>query len=242
MSKNVNILAVGAHPDDVELSCSGTLMKHIDKGYSVAIVDLTEGELGSRGTVETRYKEAAEASKIMGIHSRVNLRLKDGFFEENQEQLIKLIEQIRRFKPDLVLANAVQDRHPDHGRGGSFISRACFLSGLLKIETEWEGKKQEAHRPKTIYHYIQDYYIKPDLVVDISAYANKKMDAIMAYQSQFYRADKQTEEPETPISGKDFLSFIQSRWRDVGRPLGYEFGEGFTVERAVGVDDLLMLD
>lgn len=240
MTDKVDILAIGAHPDDVELSCSGTLMKHIDAGYSVAIVDLTEGELGSRGTVETRYREAADAGSIIGIQNRENIQLKDGFFEETQEQLLKLIVQIRRFQPQIVLANAVSDRHPDHGRGSDFISRACFLSGLLKIETEWKGEKQEKHRPKAVYHYIQDRYIHPHLVVDITEYAERKMKSILAYKTQFY--DPNSDAPKTPISGKDFMDFIQSRWRDVGRLAGYEMGEAFTVERAPGVKNLLELD
>lgn len=240
MSDKVDILAIGAHPDDVELSCGGTLMKHIDAGYSAAIVDLTEGELGSRGTIETRYQEAEDARQLMGVKYRANIQLKDGFFEETEEQLKKLVVQIRRFQPTIVLANAIKDRHPDHGRGSALISRACFLAGLLKIETQWEGKSQQKHRPKAVYHYIQDHYVKPDIVVDISGYEKKKLEVIMAYKTQFY--DPNSKAPNTPISGQDFIDFIQSRWRDVGRPAGYEFGEAFTVERAPGIIDLLSLD
>ncbi|NVK65191.1 MAG: bacillithiol biosynthesis deacetylase BshB1 [Flavobacteriales bacterium] len=240
MSNNkVDILAFAAHPDDIELSAAGTLMKHIAQGKKVAIVDLTQGELGSRGTIQTRYEEAAAASEIMGVHFRENVKMEDGFFEINEANKRKIIEQVRRFQPEIVLANAVTDRHPDHGRAGQLVSEACFLSGLLKIETEWEGKKQEKHRPNAVYHYIQDYYLNPDFVVDISEFYDRKMEAILAYRTQFF--DPESTEPETPISGKDFMEFITSRMRQYGRPVGVQYAEGFTAERFIGVDDLFDL-
>ncbi|MCH2225456.1 MAG: bacillithiol biosynthesis deacetylase BshB1 [Crocinitomicaceae bacterium] len=234
-----DILAFAAHPDDVELSASGTLMKHIADGKKVGIVDLTQGELGSRGTIETRYDEAAKASIVMGVDARVNLKMADGFFEINEANKRLIVEQIRRFKPDVVLANAMSDRHPDHGRGSQLVSEACFLAGLRKVETTWEGEKQKEYRPKAIYHYIQDRYIKPDFVIDVTPFIDRKLEAIMAYKTQFF--DPESKEPVTPISGKDFMDFIKSRMREFGRPIGVEYAEGFTVERILGVNDLLSL-
>jgi bacillithiol biosynthesis deacetylase BshB1 len=236
----LDILAFAAHPDDVELSASATLMRHIDQGYKVGIVDLTEGELGSRGTVETRYEEAAASSSIMGLTARVNLKMADGFFEINEENKMKIIEQIRRFQPKIVLANAVSDRHPDHGRAAKLVSEACFLSGLIKIPSEWEGSPQIAHRPDNVYHYIQDYSITPDFVVDATPYVERKMQAIKAFKTQFF--DPDMEGPQTPISGESFLNFIEARMRHFGRPAGYDFAEGFTVERYPGIADLFDLD
>lgn len=235
----VDILAFAAHPDDIELACSGTLMKHIAAGKTVAICDLTKGELGSRGTVETRYAEAADASLIMGVIHRVNLRLADGFFESNPDSKLRIIEQIRKFQPEIVLANAVDDRHPDHGRASKLVSDACFYAGLVKIETELEGVQQKAHRPKVVYHYIQDRYIKPDFVIDITEFAARKMEAIKAYKTQFY--DPNSKEPNTPISGQDFIDFLYGRMAEYGRSIGAQYGEGFTVERIPGVDSLFDL-
>jgi bacillithiol biosynthesis deacetylase BshB1 len=239
MASKVDILAIGAHPDDVELSAGGTILKSIDQGKKVAIIDLTEGELGSRGTVRTRYQEAANAAKILGVEHRENTRLADGFFTEDRASLLRLIAQIRHYQPEVVLANAKTDRHPDHGRGSEFISRACFLAGLLKIETSREGQSQKAWRPKAVYHYIQDRYVKPDFVVDVSNYKEQKMKAILAYETQFYKNGMKG--PQTPISGMDFLAFLEGRMRQIGRDIGAEFGEGFNVERPIGVDDLLDL-
>ena len=235
----LDILAFGVHPDDVELSCSGTLMKHIDQGKKVGVVDLTRGELGSRGTAETRKEEAAEASKLMGLEVRVNLQMEDGFFENNEPNKRKIIEQIRRFKPEIVLCNAIDDRHPDHGRASKLVSEACFLSGLRKIETTIDGVTQDAFRPKSVYHYIQDVYIKPDFVIDVSTYIERKIEVIRAYKTQFY--DPNSSEPKTPISGKEFFDFVKGRMMQFGRPIGAEFGEGFTVEREPGVNDLFDL-
>jgi bacillithiol biosynthesis deacetylase BshB1 len=236
----VDIVAFAAHPDDIELSAAGTLMKHISEGKTVAIVDLTQGELGSRGTIETRYKEAEEASKIMGITARVNLKLSDGFFNDSEESKRLIIEQIRRFKPSVVLANAIEDRHPDHGRAAKLVSDACFLSGLRKIETVWDGETQDAHRPKAVYHYIQDHYLKADFCVDVTAFVERKIQAIKAYKTQFY--DPNSKEPVTPISGEEFIDFIKGRMTQYGRPIGVQYAEGFTVERELGIksfDDLI---
>lgn len=235
----LDILAFAAHPDDIEISASGTLMKHIDKGNKVGIVDLTQGELGTRGTIETRYREAAAASELMGIHYRTNLKMADGFFENNAENRLAIIREIRKCRPEIVLANAVSDRHPDHGRASQLVSEACFYAGLEKIRTEWEGESQQAYRPKAVYHYIQDRYIKPDFVVDVTEYVERKMEALKAYSTQFF--DPDSDEPDTPISGQEFFDFIKGRMANLGRPIGAEYGEGFTVERFIGVEDLLML-
>jgi len=236
MSEKVDILAIGAHPDDVELSAGGTIAKHIKAGKKVAIVDLTQGELGSRGTIETRYSEAAEAGKILGISARQNLKLADGFFTHDKESLLQLVIQIRRFQPEIVLANAIQDRHPDHGRAAKFISDACFLAGLPKIETKCNGEVQTAWRPKAVYHYIQDRYIEPDFVIDVTEFKETKFDAIRAYKTQFF--DPNSTEPKTPISGKEFIDFLEGRMRQFGREIGVEFAEGYNVERTPGVDFL----
>lgn len=238
-NSKVDILAFAAHPDDIELAASGTIMKHIAQGKTVAIVDLTQGEMGSRGTIETRYEEASAASEIMGVKYRENLKMADGFFEINETNKRKIIEQIRRFQPTIVLANAIHDRHPDHGRGGQLVSEACFLAGLIKVETEWNGEKQTKHRPKAVYHYIQDYYIKPDFVVDVTEFYSRKMNSIQAYKTQFFNPD--SKEPQTPISSQGFLDSVTSRMVEYGRPIGAKYAEGFTVERFIGVDDLLAL-
>lgn len=237
MEDKVDILAIGSHPDDVELSAGGTLLKHAEQGYKIAIVDLTEGELGSRGTVEKRYEEAANAASIIGVDHRENLKLPDGFFEDTQEALRLLITQIRRFQPKVVICNAPKDRHPDHGRGSDFASRACFLSGLLKIETNLNGENQEKWRPSAVYHYVQDRYLPADFVVDITGVVEQKMDVITAYESQFY--NPKSDEPNTPISGKEFLTFLRGRWAQWGRSIGVDYGEGFTVERPPQVKDIL---
>lgn len=240
MNERVDVLAFAAHPDDVELACSGTLMKHIASGQKVAIVDLTQGELGSRGTVETRYDEAKNSSEIMGVSFRHNLKMSDGFFEINEKNKRLIVEQIRRFKPNIVLCNSITDRHPDHGRASQLVSEACFLSGLVKVETSWDGTTQEAHRPSAVYHYIQDRHITPDFVVDITEFAERKMQAIQAFKTQFYNPD--SKEPKTPISGKEFLDFLYARMQEFGRPAGYRYAEGFTVERLAGVTLLSDLD
>jgi bacillithiol biosynthesis deacetylase BshB1 len=236
----LDILAFAAPPDDIELSAAGTLMKHIAEGKTVGIVDLTQGELGSRGTIETRYEEADAASKIIGISERVNLKMADGFFNDSEENKRLIIEQIRRFQPSVVLANAIEDRHPDHARAAKLVSDACFLAGLRKIETVWEGQSQLAHRPKAVYHYIQDHYLKADFCVDVTEFVERKIEAIRAYKTQFY--DPNSKEPVTPISGEEFFDFIKGRMMQYGRPIGARYAEGFTVERELGInsfDDLI---
>ncbi len=241
MVNKVDILVFAAHPDDAELACSGTILKHIQMGRTVAIIDLTRGELGTRGSMEIRSQESAASTKILGITARANAGFEDGFFESDKEHCLKLAEFIRFYQPEIVLCNAITDRHPDHGKASELASRACFLSGLIKIETFREGIKQEAWRPKNIYHYIQDRAIQPDFVVDISAHWNKKMECILAFKSQFYDPATTINEPQTMISGKSFLQFLESRARDFGRSIGVEYGEGFTKEKQLGVDDLFDL-
>ena len=230
----LDILVFAAHPDDAELACSGTILKHIAQGYKVGIVDLTRGELGSRGSSEIRDKEAEISSEILGLSSRDNLDLGDGFFEINEKNLLSLVQKIREYRPNIIFCNAVEDRHPDLGRGSELASRACFLSGLVKIDTN-----QEAWRPKAVYHYIQDRYIKPDFSVDITPFWGKKMDAIQAFSSQFY--DPNSTEPETPITSKDFMNYVEARANQFGREINAIYAEGFTVERTVGVEDILRL-
>lgn len=236
----VDILAIGVHPDDVELSCSGTLLKQMQLGHSVAIVDLTKGELGTRGSGELRLREAEAASSILGVAHRVNLGIPDGFFELTENHKMAVARAVRTFQPDIVLANAIDDRHPDHGRAARLVYDACFLAGLNKVETLTDdGLPQARWRPKVIYNYIQDKLLKADLVVDITPYLDRKMESILAYRSQFY--DPNSTEDDSPISGQDFLEFIKARARTYGRQIGVEFGEGYTVSRPIGVDNLLSL-
>lgn len=235
----IDILAIGVHPDDIELSCSGTLLHHIAMGKSVALLDLSCGELGTRGSAELRLQEAEQAAKLLGAKVRGNLEMADGFFQYSKENVLKIVEFIRWLKPDIVLANAVSDRHPDHGRAAKLTADACFYAGLRKIETEWGDEPQEAWRPKAVYHYIQDHNLKPDFVVDITPYMDKKMEVIMAYRSQFY--DPASDEPETPISGKGFLEFVRGKNAMYGRPAGFTYGEGFKVARTIGVQNLFDL-
>jgi len=236
----IDILAIGAHPDDIELSASGTLFRHIDMGYSVALCDLTQGELGTRGSGPLRLQEAEAAKKIIGAVARENLGMKDGFFLHNEENMMKIIRVIRKYQPEIVLANAIHDRHPDHGKASKLISDACFFAGLIKIQTEDEsGYTQQPWRPKAVYHYIQDRNIKADLVVDITSYMDKKIESIMAYGSQFFNPD--SDEPETPISSKAFIDFIKAKNKSYARDIGVEYAEAFTVERNIGVKNLFDL-
>lgn len=235
----LDILAIGAHPDDVELSCAGTILNHISLHQKVGILDLTRGELGTRGSAELRAKEANHAAQILGVHLRENLTMPDGFFYNSPENQMLLIKKIRAYQPDIVLCNAVYDRHPDHAKGANLVSDACFYSGLIKIETEEAGKKQQAWRPKFVYHYIQDRYIKPDFIVDISAHIEKKMEAILAFSSQFF--DPNSKEPQTPISSKQFIDAIRNRSAEMGRIIGVDYGEGFTYERIAGIQNLNQL-
>jgi bacillithiol biosynthesis deacetylase BshB1 len=232
----LDILAIAAHPDDVELSASGTLMRYIAEGKKVGIIDLTEGELGTRGTVETRYAEAEEASKIMGLSVRENLRMPDGFFEDNAENKRLIIEQIRKYQPEIVLANSISDRHPDHGRAGKLVEDACFLAGLRKIETSMEGQEQLPHRPRLVAHYIQDFYLEPSFVIDVTPFVERKIEVIKSFKTQFY--DPNSPEPSTPISGEEFFDFIKGRMLNMGRPAGMKYAEGFIISRVFGVKDL----
>ena len=235
----LDILAFGAHPDDVELGCSGTILKEIALGQKVGIIDLTRGELGTRGSAETRDQEAANAAAILGVSVRENLRFRDGFFVNDEAHQLEVIKMIRKYQPEIVLCNAIDDRHIDHAKGSQLVSDACFLSGLLRITTSLEGKEQEAWRPKVVYHYIQWKNIVPDFVVDISGFVTQKTDSILAYKSQFY--DPNSTEPESPISSKNFLESLNYRSRDLGRLTGVEHAEGFTVERYLVVNSLLDL-
>ena len=235
----LDILAFAAHPDDVELSASGTLLHYAAQGKKIGIIDLTEGELGTRGSVEDRYAESAEAGKLMGLAVRKNLNMGDGFFEINEENKRKIVEQIRMHQPEIVLANCLSDRHPDHGRGGKLVSDACFLAGLRKIETIVDGISLPAYRPRLVLHYIQDHYAHPDIVFDVTPYMEQKIEVIKAFRSQFY--DPNSKEPNTPISSEEFFQFIKGRMMQYGRPIGVDYAEGFTVTRILGTKDLFDL-
>lgn len=235
----LDILAFGSHPDDVELGCSATIAKEIQTGKKVGIIDLTQGELGTRGTAETRKQEAKDAAKILGVEVRENLEFADGFFVNDKEHQLEVIKMIRKYRPEVVLCNAITDRHIDHGKGSKLVSDACFLSGLMKIETIVDGKKQEQWRPKQVYHFIQWKNIEPDIVVDVTGFMDVKMKAVLAYSTQFY--DAKSKLPETPISSKNFTDSVEYRARDLGRIIGVEHGEGFTVERYPAVRSLFDL-
>ena len=235
----VDILAFGAHPDDVELSAGGTLIKQIKNGSTVGIVDLTMGEMGTRGTKEIRATEAENAMKIIGANFRENLEMPDSFIDLSKKSIEKVVQAIRTHKPKIVLCNAIKDRHPEHRIASKLVSKACFISGLTKFETFIDGKKQDSHRPKNIYHYIQDQWINPDFVMDISDEIDQKIKAIKAFESQFY--NPKSSEPNTPISSKDFLDSIMSKANLMGRTIDKSFGEGFTVERPIGTSDLMNL-
>ncbi|MBK8501715.1 MAG: bacillithiol biosynthesis deacetylase BshB1 [Saprospiraceae bacterium] len=236
----VDILAIGVHPDDVELSCSGTLLKHLSLGHSAAILDLTKGELGTRGNADLRKKEAKKAAEILGIKDRIILDIPDGFFEPTEAYKRQIASVVRTFRPEIVLANAIDDRHPDHGRAARLVYDACFLAGLNKVQTfNDQGVEQERWRPRVIYNYIQDKMLVADIVVDMTPHMEQKMKSILAFSSQFY--DPDSPEENSPISGADFLEFIKARARSYGRQIGVEFGEGFTVSRPIGAPDLLDL-
>ena len=232
----IDILAIGAHPDDVELGCSATLAKEIDNGKKIGILDLTRGELGTRGTPEIREKEATNAATILGAEFRHNLEFSDGFVINNAASQLEIIKILRKYRPDIVLCNAIDDRHIDHGMASKLASDACFLSGLEKIETILDGNHQKAWRPKHVYHYIQWKNIEPDFVVDVSDYMDKKLEAVFAFSSQFHQ--KNADEPETPITSTNFRDSITYRAQDLGRLIGVEYAEGFTVERFVAVKSL----
>lgn len=235
----LDILAIGAHPDDIELSCSGTIAKEVARGRKVGVLDLTRGELGTRGSAEIRDEEAAEASKILGLAVRENLKFKDGFFVNDEAHQMEIIKMLRKYKPEIVFCNAIDDRHIDHGKGSKLVSDACFLSGLRKIETNIDGEDQEPWRPKHVYHYIQWKNLTPDIAVDITGFMDVKMKSVLAYKTQFF--NKKSEEPSTPISSDNFLDSITYRARDLGRLIGTEYAEGFNVERYPAVDSIFDL-
>lgn len=232
----LDILAFGAHPDDVELGCGGTIAKEISLGKKVGIVDLTRGELGTRGSVAIRNQESANAARILGVVVRENLDMRDGFFVNDEAHQLEIIKMIRKYQPEIVLCNAVDDRHIDHGKGSKLVSDACFLSGLMKIKTECDGEYQEVYRPKLVYHYIQWKNLTPDFVVDITGFNDKRLEAILAYESQFYNPN--SKEPETPIATKNFMESLNYRVQDFGRLIGTDYAEGFMVERHLAVNSL----
>jgi len=237
----IDILAFGAHPDDVELSCGGTIFKEIQNGKTVGIIDLTKGELGTRGTAETRKKEADKAAKILGVEFRENMNFLDGFIVNDKAHQLEIIKVLRKYQPEIVLCNAVDDRHTDHGKASQLVSDACFLSGLVKIETNSDvsNTSQAPWRPKSIYHYIQWKTLEPDFVVDISLQIDQKMASVLAYATQFYNPNSQ--DPETPISSKNFVDSIRYRAADLGRLTGVSYAEGFNVERLPAIDSLFNL-
>ncbi|MCU0358807.1 MAG: bacillithiol biosynthesis deacetylase BshB1 [Cyclobacteriaceae bacterium] len=235
----LDILVLASHPDDAELCTGGTLAKHIALGYKAGIVDFTRGELGTRGTVEIRAQEAARASEILGLSARENLGFADGFFRNDEVHQREVIRIIRKYQPDIVLANAIYDRHSDHGRAAELAADACFLSGLARVETSLDGAAQKPWRPKAVYHYIQSQFIEPDLIVDISDFWEQKVASYMAYKSQVF--DPASKEPETYISSPQFLKLIEARAVEFGNAIGTKYGEGFTVRRYPGVKSLLDL-
>lgn len=237
----LDILAFGVHPDDVDFSCGGTILKHIESGKKVGIIDLTAGELGTRGSGPLRLVEAQKVGEILGVSIRENLGFEDAFFQNDKKHLLEVIKIIRRYQPEIVLANAIRDRHPDHGRAAQLLYDACFYSGLMKIETEMDGTKQEAWRPQAVYHYIQDRDIKPDFLVDITPYFDRKIDAILAFSSQFHNTNKAKDLSQIPEDRKVFEDLIRGRAAQYGREAGFKAAEGFTVERIPGVNSLFDL-
>jgi N-acetylglucosamine malate deacetylase 1 len=232
----LDILAIGVHPDDVELGCSGVLINEIQRGKKAGILDLTQGELGTRGNIETRYEEAAKAAMIIGVIVRENLKMRDGFFQNDEAHQMLLIKALRKYQPEIVFANAPKDRHPDHGRAAKLISDACFLSGLGKIETiDEQGNAQQKWRPKYVLNYIQDRYIEPDVVIDITNVFEKRMQSIAAYGTQFYNPDDNSNDPHSYISSPDFYESVIARARMMGKKIGVKYGEGFTSEKIIGI-------
>jgi bacillithiol biosynthesis deacetylase BshB1 len=229
----IDVLAVGAHPDDVELSCSGVLLVEKNNGKTTGIIDLTEGELGTRGTAETRRQEATDSAAILGVDIRENLKLADGFFSNDKESQLRIIESIRKYKPDIIICNAPEDRHPDHGRSAGLVSDAAFLSGLLKIETTENGRIQEAWRPKYVLHYLQDRYLQPDFVVDITNVFERKLESIRAFKTQFHSPE--IDGPQTYISSPDFLDSIVYRAKMLGKMIGVKYAEGFITKKMIGI-------
>jgi bacillithiol biosynthesis deacetylase BshB1 len=235
----LDILAIGVHPDDVELGCSGTLINEIKKGKKAGILDLTQGELGTRGTIETRYKEAADAAMIIGVAVRENLKMRDGFFKNDEEHQLQLIQAIRKYQPEIIIGNILSDRHPDHGRAGHLISDACFLSGLSKVETkDANGKLQEKWRPKYFLQYLQDWFHEPDFLIDISDVFDQRMKAISAYTTQFHTTESAADGPQTYISTPDFYEALIARARMLGKRIGVKYAEGFLTVKKIGIRSL----
>ena len=233
----LDILAFGAHPDDIELSCAGTLIKAVKAGKKVGIVDLTEGQLGTRGSAKLRLEEAANAAKIIGASVRDNLGMMDGYFKNDDESRVKLIQKIRHYRPEIVIANVPKDRHPDHGRASEMVTEACFYAGLVKIETEWEGKKQEAFRPGRLYYYMQHFSYDFSFLVDTSDVMEQKIEAIRAFKSQFH--NPHSKEPETVLTSPQFLEHIKQRDAEMGYSIGVKYAEGFLAQRKFfGVNNL----
>jgi len=233
----LDVLAIGAHPDDVELGCSGTLISEVKRGKKVGIVDLTQGELGTRGTIETRYAEAADAARIMGIAVRDNLKMRDGFFTNDEAHQMELIRVLRTYRPEVVIGNILEDRHPDHGKAGWLIYDACFLSGLRQIKTvDAAGNEQEKWRPKMLLHYIQDRFYEPDIIIDISDVWEERMDAIKAYKTQFH--DPSSKEPQTYLSNPEFIEALSARARLLGKRIGVKYAEGFISKKSIGIRNL----
>jgi bacillithiol biosynthesis deacetylase BshB1 len=232
----LDLLVLASHPDDAELGCGGTIAKHISLGHNVGIIDFTRGELGTRGTPETRDKEAVDSAAILGVSVRANLKFRDGYFINDENHQLVLVRQLRKYQPDIVIANAVYDRHPDHGRAAGLSFESCFLSGLAKVATDLDGKPQTPWRPRALYHYIQSQMLKPDFIVDVSDHWDKKMQAVRAYKTQFY--DPGSNEPQTYISNPRFMQMIEARGIELGHSIGVRYGEGFTVRRTVGIGSL----
>ncbi|MBK9399556.1 MAG: bacillithiol biosynthesis deacetylase BshB1 [Bacteroidetes bacterium] len=235
----IDLLAFGAHPDDVELGAGGTLAKEISLGRKVGVVDLTRGELGTRGSATSRDEEAAASAELLGLEFRTNMCFRDGFFQNDEFHQMALVAYLRHYQPEIVICNAKSDRHPDHGKGSELVSVACFLSGLSKVKSQWNGVEQEVWRPKAVYHYIQDRYLRPDFVVDISDFMEMKMKSVLSFKTQFY--DPNSAEPATAISSKEFLEFLYARAIEFGRPIGAKYAEGFTVEKITGISSLFDL-
>lgn len=237
----LDILVFAVHPDDAELACSGTILKHVALGKKVGIIDLTRGELGSRGTAETREEEAKVSAKILGIHVRENLEFRDGFFTNDELHRLEVLKVIRKYKPEIIIGNALTDRHPDHGRAGDLVNDAIFLSGLRKIETFVDGEKQAPHRPRLFLQFIQDTYIKPDIIVDVSDHIDKKVESIKAFKTQFYVPGAEVDGPATYISSPEFFDSVMGRAREFGKSISAKYGEGFTSRKLLGVDNLFDL-
>jgi len=236
----LDILILPAHPDDAELGCAGTILKHIALGQKVGIVDLTRGELGTRGSAEIRDNEAAQSARILGLSVRENLGIPDGFFENTKEYQLKIIGVVRKYRPEIIITNAYHDRHPDHGRASELVEASAFLAGLRKAETYFDGQLQDAWRPNLVLHFIQDNYIKPDILIDITSFWDKKIESIQAFKSQFYQPGE-NDEPETYISSPEFIRIVEARAREFGKSIRVKYAEGFTSRKILGVDNLFDL-